>query len=293
MKAKPFVKWAGGKTNLLQKIDDNLPAFVKEGNNVTYIEPFLGGGAVLFYMLARYGERLARVIVNDVNEGLINCYRIIQQNPDELISALRKLQADYDACKTREQQGELYYRIRHEFNAHVEIDVNRAAQFIFLNHTCYNGLYRENTSGEFNVPCAYYKHPNIVNEDIIRAAHETLQNVILLCGDYRQVADLIQYGPTFIYFDPPYRPLYETSNNFSQYNKLGFGDREQECLHDFCRKMSARGCYIMQSNSDSRCKDDSSYFENIYQGFIVDKVMATRNINPHATTVRKQSEVLT
>ena len=292
MRAKPFVKWAGGKTDLLQKIDSCLPSCFHTENNITYVEPFLGGGAVLFYMLEKYKGRLKNVVVSDINKDLISCYKIIQLNPGPLIKQLEILQAKYDACLTREQQGELYYEIRRQYNSQSEKGINRAAQFLFLNHTCYNGLYRENSNGEFNVPCAYYKHPSIVNKEVLEADHEALQGVTILCGDYQNVLKCVDEQPAFFYLDPPYRPLREHANNFKKYNKMDFGDKDQERLHQFCNILTMNQYYMIQSNSDSRNKDDSSYFKNIYYGYDVETVVAIRNINPYAKTARKQNEVL-
>ena len=292
MKAKPFVNWAGGKTDLLQKIDSCLPDCFQNENNITYVEPFLGGGAVLFHMLETHKERLSRIIISDINKDLIACYRIIQADPQPLIKQLEILQAQYDVCQTRDQQGELYYEIRRLYNSHSARGVKRAAQFIFLNHTCYNGLYRENNKGEFNVPCAYYKHPSIVNKEVLEADHKALQGVTILCGDYQNVLEHIEQLPVFVYLDPPYRPLREHANNFKKYNKMDFGDKEQENLHQFCNRLTINRYFMMQSNSDSRNKDNSSYFKNIYNGYEVETVVAIRNINPYAETIRKQTEVL-
>ena len=292
IKAKPFIKWAGGKADLLQKIESCLPDCFQNENNITYVEPFLGGGAVLFHMLETHRDRLSKIIISDINEDLIACYRIIQSNPKPLIKQLEILQAQYDACQTRDQQGELYYEIRRLYNSHNVKGVKRAAQFIFLNHTCYNGLYRENNKGEFNVPCAYYKHPSIVNKEILEADHKALQGVTILCGDYQNVLEHIEQLPVFVYLDPPYRPLHEHANNFKKYNRMDFGDLEQERLQRFCNGLTERRYYMMQSNSDSRNTDDTSYFENIYYAYEVETVVAIRNINPYAETARKQTEVL-
>lgn len=292
MRAKPFVKWAGGKANLLKKIDSSLPTYFTNEQNITYIEPFVGGGAVLFFLLDKYKEHLHRIIINDINVDLISCYRIIQRDPKLLITALKKLQEQYYDCETMEQRGDLYYRIRAEYNQHRARGVRRAALFIFLNHTCFNGLYRENSNGEFNVPCAYYEKPKIADEDNLKAVHNVLKGVEILCGDYRIIEEHIAEHPTFVYMDPPYRPLKEHSNNFSKYYRMDFGDLEQENLHEFSRQLTGRRCYLMQSNSDSRNGDDSSYFRHIYNGFRIEDVVATRTINPTKNVAKKQSEVL-
>ncbi len=292
MSAKPFVKWAGGKANLLKKIDANLPPFFADEHNITYIEPFVGGGAVLFFLLSKYREQLGRIIINDINRDLISCYKIIQRNPKSLITMLENLQKEYYNCNNKEERGEIYYRIRDEYNQHRARGVRRAALFIFLNHTCYNGLYRENSNGEFNVPCAYYKRPMIADAHNLEEVHNALAGVEILCGDYRIIRDYLVGHHTFIYMDPPYRPLKEHSKNFSKYYRMDFGDHEQEELHEFCRRITGRRCYLMQSNSDSRNDDNSSYFKQIYNGFRIEDIVATRTINPTQNVVKKQSEVL-
>lgn len=161
--AKPFVKWAGGKANLLDRLEANLPLDFDNYENLTYVEPFVGGGAMLFHMLQNH-RNIANIIINDINQNLISCYRTIQEDPGPLIQELEQLQAQYYAIQNHDERGEFYYHMRDLFNEDgQEYDAHRAAQFLFLNRTCFNGLYRENHSGQFNVPCGFYVRPQICN----------------------------------------------------------------------------------------------------------------------------------
>ena len=220
--AKPFVKWAGGKRKLLQTLEKNLPEGFKKAQKVTYIEPFVGGGAMLFHMLERYSN-IEKVIINDINPALINCYHTVQKKHKELIKELLALQNDFYRSEDKEDRKSLYYNFRKEYN---EISpakrntIRAAALFIFFNKTCFNGLYRENNNGDFNVPFGRYIHPNICQEQCIIEAHEALKTVKILNGEYSDVSKLIDWNDyNFFYFDPLYRPLLG-SNNFNQYTKM-------------------------------------------------------------------------
>ena len=174
-KAKPFVKWAGGKTQLLSQLEALLPADFDQQENLTYIEPFVGGGAMLFHMLQQHSN-IRRAVINDINEDLIRCYRLIKDNPQMLIDRLRNLENVFYNHDIIDQK-ELYYAYRDQFNRE---DINpdeRAALFVFLNHTCFNGLFRVNALGKFNVPFGRYKHPIICNEDVIMEDHRLLNSV--------------------------------------------------------------------------------------------------------------------
>ena len=287
--AKPFVKWAGGKGNLLQKLEALLPADFDDLKNVTYIEPFVGGGAMLFYMLTAH-QNIRRVVINDINKDLIRCYQLVKENPQTLIELLRPFEQRYYALD--EDERRLYfYEVRNEYNNSELTADQRAACFIFLNHTCFNGLYRENASGGFNVPFGRYKKPIICNEDVIMADHKVLYKVDIICGDYKNVLSHLGKGYNFIYFDPPYRPLMGSSN-FNQYSMSGFGDSEQVELKAFCDRLTDRGCHLMLSNSDSTNEDGTSYFETLYNGYIFKKLLAQRSISADAKKRKKQSEVL-
>lgn len=289
--AKPFVKWAGGKANLLNELEANLPVDFNQHNDLTYVEPFVGGGAMLFHMLQNH-HNIARVIINDINPHLISCYHIIQDDPEELIEELERLQAQYYAIHHREDRGAFYYEMRALFNAGNALDVHRAAQFLFLNRTCFNGLYRENRDGRFNVPCGFFVHPQICNAELLREDHHLLQGVEILHGSYQEVVNHLADEPTFIYIDPPYRPLVEGTENFSRYTREGFNDDDQRRLHEFCVELTNQGRIFMQSNSDSRDENGNSFFEDLYNDFHVGYVVANRCINNYNARVKKQREVL-
>ena len=204
--AKPFVKWAGGKGSLISQLIENLPQDFAEQPNVTYIEPFVGGGAMLFYMLTHY-PIIKRAVINDVNEDLINCYLLIKNDPEKLITSLREIKDEYYRLATIEAKSQYYYQMREKYNNEELAKEKRAACFIFLNKTCFNGLYRVNTSGKFNVPFGQYDHPNICDEELIMANHGVLQKVDIYVGGYKNITTHLGKRYNFIYIDPPYRPL--------------------------------------------------------------------------------------
>ena len=287
--AKPFVKWAGGKGNLLNMLESQLPDNFDSQTNVTYIEPFVGGGAMLFHMLTTHSN-IRRVIINDINADLVRCYQLVKEEPQVLIELLRPFeQKYYNLCE--DDRKSYFYKVRSDYNNLELTPDQRAAYLIFLNHTCFNGLYRENTSGGFNVPFGHYKKPIICNVDVIMADHKVLSNVDIICGDYKKIVSHLGKGYNFIYLDPPYRPLMG-SNNFNQYSKSGFGDPEQVELKAFCDRLTDRGCHLMLSNSDSTNEDGTSYFETLYNGYTFSKLLAQRSISADANKRKKQSEVL-
>lgn len=292
-KAKPFVKWAGGKGNLLKTLEQQLPVDFDNQVNVTYIEPFVGGGAMLFHMLKNH-PNITRAVINDINKDLIKCYQLIKDNPKELIERLRIIEKNYSHNDIKNKQ-ELYYAYRDQYNRN-DINANeRAALFIFLNHTCFNGLYRVNASGEFNVPFGRHKRPAICNEVLIMEDHRLLSSIELVIrqpGDYKYVErNLSRKHPNFIYLDPPYRPLSVTSY-FKEYSNSPFGDAQQEELKAFCDILSARGCQILLSNSDSKLSNGESYFEQLYHGYNVERVLAPRFINANAENREKLTELV-
>lgn len=294
MDAKPFVKWAGGKGGLLKTLDQMLPPNFHDMNDITYIEPFVGGGAMLFHMLTKY-KNIKKAVINDINPDLIHCYRLIRTNPQTLIERLRILEEAYFRAELS-RRDDIYYGYRDQFNTECINTDERAALFIFLNRTCFNGLYRVNTSGKFNVPTGKYKHPIICNEELIMVNHKLLNNidlVILQPGDYKKIACRISTKrPNFIYFDPPYRPITETSNNFKDYSASPFGDAQQEELKEFCDKMHDRGCLFMLSNSDSKNNLGESYFERLYHNYHFHRISAPRYINAYARKGLRLTEVV-
>ena len=294
MIAKPFVKWAGGKGGIIKTLDALLPADFSETKDWTYIEPFVGGGAMLFHLLTKY-KNIRRVVINDINPDLIHCFRLIAKDPKTLIERLKNLEHNYYNEDVQNKE-ELYYACRDQFNMEGINTDERAALFIFLNHTCFNGLYRVNSLGMFNVPTGRYKHPVICNEDLIMCDHKLLNSVelvVLDAGDYKRTGNRISTKyPNFIYFDPPYRPITETSNNFKDYSSSPFGDAQQEELKLFCDEMNKKGCKFMLSNSDSKDNMGESYFEKLYQGYNFQCISAPRYINAFAKKRLKLKEVL-
>lgn len=291
--AKPFVKWAGGKRSLLAQLDDLLPENFKEQQNVTYVEPFVGGGAMLFHMLDNY-RNIKRAVINDVNTDLIHCYQFIKNKPYELIERLDCIERNFKKYGP-EKYEELYYYYREQFNDTIIQKDERAVLFILLNHTCFNGLFRVNSNGKFNVPFGKYSNIYLYDEKVILKDHRLLNSIDLVIrapGDYRMVErNLRRYVNAFVYFDPPYRPLSETSS-FRAYSNSPFGDIQQVELKEFCDKLSERGCQIMLSNSDSKTEDGNSYFEKLYEGYTFRRLYAPRYISASSEKRRKYAEVL-
>jgi DNA adenine methylase len=272
--AKPFLKWAGGKTQLILEIEKNLP----NSSIDTYVEPFVGSGAVLFWILSEFVQ-LEKAVVNDINEDLINTYKTIQSTPKELISILEILQNEYHSLENLDnKKKEYYYQKRELFNSRRQEKTIHSALFIFLNRTCFNGLYRVNRKNEFNVPIGSYKKPTICDKLNILAVSEALQKVELLCGDFEQTVNYATSN-TLFYFDPPYKPLSETSS-FNSYAKDEFNDEEQIRLKNFCDRLDNLGhCWIL-SNSDVKGKNsEDNFFDNLYADFIIKRVDAKRSIN--------------
>ena len=290
-KPRPFLKWAGGKTQLLPVIDSFLPASFRRERDVTYIEPFVGGGAMLFFMLQRY-PNIRRAVINDINPRLINTYRVIRDKPYALVDALREIQSEYKALgDDYEAQKQYYLNVRAQFNAGSLPDVQEAAYMVFINRTCFNGLYRENSKGGFNVPFGRYANPTICDEALILADSELLQRVEILQGDFAGTADYVK-GYTFVYFDPPYRPLDATSS-FNSYVKESFGDSEQRRLRDYFARLSAEGCLEMLSNSDGRGRNaEDSFFDELYRDYAIERVHAKRSINANPAKRGKLTELL-
>lgn len=295
--AKPFVKWAGGKGKLLNQLETYLPADFSEQEAVTYVEPFVGGGAMLFHMLEIH-PNIKRAVINDINPELILCYEQVKNEPENLIDLLNNLQSEYYQLPAEEARRSFFETIRIEYNILKRKDcdifenITKAAYFIFLNKTCFNGLYRENRSGEFNVPFGRYKSPVICDKEKLTKAHLALQNVEMLCGDYGEVVHHLAEGEyTFFYFDPPYRPLLG-ANSFKDYSKHEFGDQQQLELHDFYDKMNEQGYKLMLSNSDSEIEPGINYFEQLFQGYNFHRVIAPRVINAFAARRSPQLEVL-
>ena len=289
-KAKPFIKWVGGKGQLIEQLEGKLPADFDNWENATYIEPFVGGGAMLFYMLQQY-PNIKRAVINDINSDLIICYKTVRDNVEQLIPALRDIQAQYYALLDIEAKREMFMAVRQRYNEKNLDPIENTAKFFFLNRTCFNGLYRVNKKGLFNVPCGKYMQPQICDEDTLIKDSELLKRVDILEGDFEDTLNYAQ-GRTLFYFDPPYRPLSDTSS-FNDYTKEAFNDNSQIRLKEFCDRTVAEGHHFMLSNSDCKGKNEKdNFFDALYQDYFIDRVMASRNVNANAAKRGKISELL-
>ncbi|MDR1241166.1 MAG: DNA adenine methylase [Deltaproteobacteria bacterium] len=290
MAVKPFLKWAGGKSQILDDIRRKYPAGL--GASITrYAEPFVGGGAVLFDVLSRYPVR--DVYISDINKELISACTAVRDKVRELVRTLKNLESEYISADEALRKA-IYYRNRERFNALKAAgseSAELAALFIFLNRTCFNGLYRVNTHGAFNVPQGSYKNPVICDESNLQAVSDILQGVTIVCADYRESRNFIDHN-TFVYFDPPYRPLTATAR-FTSYAEGGFGDREQSELARFIDEMSGRGAHIVASNSDPKNADEKDdFFDRLYSRHNIMRIRASRSINSVGAARGRISELL-
>jgi DNA adenine methylase len=289
-KAKPFLKWAGGKTQLITDIEKVLPKkFMNE--KFTFVEPFVGSGAILFWILNNF-PKVEKAVINDINADLTNAYKIIASNPIELISILKDFQEEYHSIDLEvDNKREYYTQKRTLFNTRSTDKATQAALFIFLNRTCFNGLFRVNKSNGFNVPIGSYKKPMICDAENIFAVSEALQKVEILTGDYQQTL-LYAEKPALFYFDPPYKPLSKTSS-FNTYSKDEFDDNEQIRLRDFCKTLNTLDHHWILSNSDVKGKDmEDNFFDDIYDEFHINRVFARRSINASGDKRGKLTELL-
>ncbi len=276
---KPFVKWAGGKSQLLNEIRAKYPKKIDK-----YCEPFVGGGAVLIDVLANCHPK--EVLINDINGELVNTYSQIKNNVDKLIKMLSEMQESFWSKNDDDRKG-MYTSKRERFNdikvnGDDKINLEKAALFIFLNKTCFNGLYRVNRKGLFNVPIGSYKNPPICDAENLKSISKLLQNVQIKCGDYSECEDFIDEN-TFVYIDPPYRPLTATAS-FTSYSENEFGDKEQIELGKFVDKISAKGAKVVVSNSDPKNSDENDcFFDDLYSRYTVKRVSAKRMINSKAS----------
>ena len=287
--AKPFLKWAGGKTQLLAEIDKRLarlPHFEK------YAEPFVGGGAVLFHVLANYPVKQA--YISDINADLINAYIAVRNEVEMLIHFLDRMEEEF-LTRNDSQRKVYYYQKRERFNTLVlkqkKQKIEKAALFIFLNHTCFNGLYRVNRNGDFNVPMGAYKKPLICDADNLRKVSRLLQKVKIVCADYKKNMPFIDKN-TMVYFDPPYRPLTKTSS-FTSYTAEEFDDDSQIQLAHYVEKVNSKKAMILLSNSDPHnVNPNDDFFDNLYKSFHIERVLASRMINCKQNSRGKIKELL-
>ena len=278
--AKPFLKWAGGKTQLLHDIEHRFP--FQKNDKFVYVEPFVGSGAVLFWVLRNF-PGLKHAVINDINSDLTNVYTTIKTNVGRLISILNTWEGEYHAIAGEQAvKKEYYYAKRTLFNKRKSSGVLQAALFIFLNRTCFNGLYRVNRKNEFNVPAGSYKKPTICNELNLRAVHQALRKVKILNKDFEHTVKYAK-GNAVFYFDPPYKPLSDTSS-FTSYARDEFGDDEQIRLKVFCDELNSKNIRWILSNSDVKGKNpDDTFFDDLFEEYQISRVMAKRRINvdPH------------
>jgi DNA adenine methylase len=276
--AFPFVKWAGGKTQLLDRLDKLIPLAFNR-----YFEPFLGGGA-LFYHLTSVRNLRFVAYLSDKNQELINAYKVVKSNVDQLIDILRIYKKEYYKAPQN-----FYCELRDKFDINNSTHIEKAARLIALNKTCYNGLYRVNSQGKFNVPMGKYKNPIICDDKNLRNASMILRSIDsrLYWEDYQKIlSDKAQEGD-FIYLDPPYNPMTSTAN-FTGYTGDRFTERDQECLAEIFKELDARGCKVLLSNSDTE------YVRELYAGYAknIRKVTVRRNINSRASKRLGHTELL-
>lgn len=288
IKTKSFVKWAGGKSQLISEIRKKYPKNIK-----CYCEPFVGGGAVLFDILANYKPE--KVLINDINKELIITYYQLQNNVDNLIKKLFALQNEFISADLEQRKiiynnnRKLYNSLKNKSCENNELEI--ASLFIFLNKTCFNGLYRVNKNGDFNVPMGSYKNPLICDEFNLKKSSSLLKNVKIICGDYSRCIDYIN-DETFVYIDPPYRPLTQTSS-FTSYSAKVFDDKEQIRLADFINIISRKGAIVVASNSDPQNADENDmFFDNLYRNYSIKRIQAKRAINSKSEGRGNVSELL-
>ncbi|WP_292365087.1 MULTISPECIES: DNA adenine methylase [unclassified Methanoculleus] len=295
--ARPFLKWAGGKAQLLDAFTLRVPPELAEGSLPVFVEPFMGGGAVYFHFNSIFEFRECHLF--DINEELVLAYSVVKNDVSALIGYLRDVSDDFLA-KDEPGRRDYYYAVRDAFNRErEEIDlrrygeewVERAGRFIFLNRTCFNGLYRVNSRGGFNVPFGRYRNPRILHEEVLRADSAALRNTTIHLGDFTQAEPYIAED-TFVYFDPPYRPLNRTSS-FTQYSKNRFSDEEQKRLAAFYARCDEKGAKLMLSNSDPKNVDPKDgFFDDLYARYHIDRVPARRAINCDGTKRGEIREII-
>ena len=298
IQARPFLKWAGGKGQLLAQIHENVPKELREGKIKTYVEPFIGGGAVFFELNRVYD--FDNVILNDYNVELIMSYKTIRDNVDELICYLTQLENQFLSLE-KSDRAIMFYNTRKKFNEEKknvnysnvsEEIIKHSANLIFLNKTCFNGLYRLNSKGEYNVPFGDYKNPTICDEHNLRNVSIALQGVTLVHGDFEQLKEHID-SHTFVYMDPPYRPLSGTAS-FNSYQKTPFNDDSQKRLAEWFYDLNAeQKAFLMLSNSDPKNTDpEDDFFDELYKSFNIMRVSASRAINSKGSSRGAINELL-
>jgi len=295
--AQPFLKWAGGKKQLLEQMELFFPQELSQGSIQRYIEPFVGGGAVFFKIANTYPVQ--EFFISDLNPELILAYQTIQQGTENLIACLWDYQKKYLSL-VEEERKKFFYQVRHNYNKQrnqINFDsynsdwLERTSQLIFLNRTCFNGLFRVNSKGEFNVPFGQYKKPKICDADNLRRISHVLEKTEIQQGDFTQCQELVHQN-SFVYFDPPYRPISKTSY-FNAYSQQNFNDKEQLRLRDFLDLLDQKGAKLLLSNSDPKNEDPNDhFFESAYVEYQIKRVQAARNINSKGNKRGKINELL-
>lgn len=294
--AKSFLKWAGGKSQLIPEIMARLPEYVIKKQPYRYIEPFSGSGAIAFHLLdSPYAP--TEVVLNDINSDLINLYKVVQSKPNELLACLRKFQKEYDALIDKESKQPYYYDKRALFNERSSSNIEHAGLFIFLNRAGFNGLYRVNRNNEFNVPIGSYKKPNFVFEDDILKASKLLAKTEIYNSSFEEILTMPYEEnsskiPTFFYLDPPYKPLNESSS-FTSYTKGSFDDKDQVQLKELCDLLDKKGYQWLLSNSDTtNFNSKNRFFDILYDSYKIERVKAGRSINSKGSKRGQVNELL-
>lgn len=277
----PILKWAGGKGAMLSILENNLPENIKKNKTFTvYIEPFIGGGSFFFHLSNNYN--IEKAIISDFNKDLVLLYRVIKSNLDDLVPLLIKIRLDY---LNNENKEHFYYEQRKVYNylnpicidSIGEKEILKSALFIFLNKTGFNGLYRVSKKGNFSTPWGKNMNPDMVNLEKYKKVSKSLQNVIILHGDFSNTLKYVEKD-SFVYLDPPYRPL-DAKNNFTAYSKEDFNDESQIRLCEYTKKITSLRAYFMESNSDPKNVDqEDNFFEELYRGNNIQRVQVSRRI---------------
>lgn len=295
--AKPFLKWVGGKTQLLEQFRNYYPIELVNGEIDNYFEPFIGGGAVFFHIIQNY--KIKNAFISDLNEELILVYKVIQKDVDRLIEELSEYNHNYKSLEDSERE-KYFYKIREDYNIkrnkinHNKYSVDwitRTAQAIFLNKTCYNGLFRLNRKGEFNTPFGNYKNPKILDRSNLKIVSNLLQRVQIEICDFIEIKKLVT-DSSFVYYDPPYRPISKTSS-FTSYSKYDFSDNDQLRLNALFKELDKVGVKQMLSNSDPKNgNSNDDFFDNLYKGFNICRVSAIRAVNCNGSKRGKINELV-
>jgi DNA adenine methylase len=287
---RPFLKWAGGKTQLLRNIAVLLPAELKKLSSFTYVEPFVGSGAVLLYMLREF-TNIKKSVINDMNSELVSAWENIRDKPGALICHLKELTDLYHSLGSEEARKEMFLNIREQYNRKTSNKTWQSACLIFLNKTCYNGLYRVNRKNLFNVPFGKHKNPKIFDQRNIYGISRLISNTEIMNVDFEKTG-VHTNQPAFFYFDPPYKPLSSTSV-FNSYSSQNFDDKAQIRLKNFCDELNSKGVSWLLSNSDVKSMPTGGdFFDKLYKNYHINRVNASRLINSNTSSRGKISELL-